>query len=164
MKTGIIIIFHNYEKEININFFISYCKKVRDIEFCLVDNDSKDDTYLLLEEVKEQCENVSIVNIKKFKSDVSAVKSGARYMYNHFKLNHLGYIHANLLNKQYQGFNTIIQTIIEHQEAIIKYDKKIIKSHRVRKTLFQKLFSVAEYLTKLELEKQVDNFHYQSKF
>ncbi|MEM5563785.1 glycosyltransferase family A protein [Psychroserpens sp. AS72] len=164
MKTGIIIIFHNYEKEINIDFFINCCKKVKDIEFCLVDNQSKDDTYLILEEVKEQCDNVSIVNIKKFKSDISAVKSGARYMFNHFKLRHLGYINANLLNKQYQGFNTIIQAISEHQDAIIKYDKKIIKSHRKRKTLFQKLFSVSEYLTKLELERQADNLHYQSKF
>ncbi|TXE19359.1 glycosyltransferase family 2 protein [Psychroserpens burtonensis] len=164
MKTGIIIIFHNYEKEININFFINYCNKAKNIEFCLVNNDSKDDTYSLLKEVKEQCDNVSIVNIRKFKSDMSAVRSGARYMFNQFKLNHLGYVNANLLNKQNQGLNFVIQTISEHQEAIARYDKEILEKHSRKKTLFQKLFSVVEYLTKIELEKQVDNLHYQSKF
>ena len=164
MKTGIIIIFHNYEKEIDIDFFANYCCKAKSIEFCLVNNDSKDDTYLLLKDIKEQCSNVSIVNIKKFKSDISAVKSGARYMYNQFKLSHLGYVNANLLNIQYQGLNSVIQTISEHQDAIIKYDKKILKNHTTKKTLFQKLFSVVEYLTKLEIERQIGNLHYQSKF
>jgi hypothetical protein len=164
MKTGIIIIFHNYEKEIDIDFFANYCYKAKNIEFCLVNNDSKDGTYLLLEDIKEQCTNVSIVNIRKFKSDISAVKSGARYMFNHFKLNHIGYVNSNLLNKQYQGLNSVIQTISEHQEAIIRYDKEIINDLSKKKTLFQKLFSVVEYLTKLELNRQVGNLHYESKF
>jgi hypothetical protein len=164
MKTGIIIIFHNYEKEINLDVFIDNCNKVKGIQFCLVNNDSKDDTYLLLEDIKEHCDNVSIVNVKKFKSDISAVKSGARYMFNQFKLNHIGYINSNLLNKQYQGLNTIIETINKNQDAIIQYDKELNRNQIKKKTLFQKLFSVKEYLTKLELERQVDNFHYQSKF
>jgi len=164
MKTGIIIIFHNYEKDIDINFFVNYCNKAESIEFCLVNNDSNDDTYFILKEVKELCDNVSIVNIKKFKSDFLAVKSGARYMFNNFKLNHLGYVNANLLNKQYQGLNNVIQTISEYQDSIIKYDQKILEKHSRKRTLFQKLFSVVEYLTKLELERHVDNLHYQNKF
>jgi len=164
MKTGIIIIFHDYEKDIDLEFFVNYCNKSKNIEFCLVNNDSKDGTYIILKEIKEQCDNVSIVNIKKFKSDISAVKSGARYMFNHFKLHHLGYINANLLNKQYQGLNNVILTISKYQDDIIKYDKKVLKNQNKKKTLFQKLFSVVDYLTKLEIERQVGNLHYQSKF
>jgi hypothetical protein len=164
MKTGIIITFHNYEKEIDPDLFISSCNKSKNIEFCLVNNDSKDDTYLILKEIREECNNVSIVNIKKFKSDISAVKSGARYMFNQFKLNHLGYINANLLNKQYKGLNNVIVNISKYQEDMIKYDKKVLKNQNKKKTLFQRLFSVVEYLTKLQLEKQVGNLHYQSKF
>lgn len=164
MNTAIIITFHNYEKEININAFVNYCNKAKSIEFCFVNNDSKDDTNSLLKEIKEQCDNVSIVNIKKFKSDMSAVRSGARYMFNQFELNHLGYVNANLLNKQNQGLNFVIKTISENQEAIIKYDNKTLKKHSRRKTLFQKLFPVVEYLIKIELEKQVVNLHYQNKF
>jgi hypothetical protein len=164
MKTAIIIIFHNYEKDISINFFINYCNKAEGIEFCLVNNDSKDNTFLFLMEVKEQCDNVSVVNIKKFKSHMSAVRSGARYMFNQFKLNHIGYVNANLLNKQNHGLSIVMLAISRHQYAIIKYDKEILKKHSRKKTMFQKLFSVVEYLTKLELEKQVDNFHFRSNF
>ena len=164
MKTGIIITFHNYEKEIDPSLFISSCNKSKNIEFCLVNNDSKDDTYLILKEIKEECNNVSIVNIKKFKSDISAVKSGARYMINQYKLSHLGYINANLLNKQYKGLNNVIVNISKYQEDMIKYDKKVLKNQNKKKTLFQRLFSVVDYLTKLQIEKQVGNLHYQSKF
>jgi hypothetical protein len=115
-------------------------------------------------EVKEQCDNVSVVNIKKFKSHMSAVRSGARYMFNQFKLNHIGYVNANLLNKQNHGLSIVMLAISRHQYAIIKYDKEILKKHSRKKTMFQKLFSVVEYLTKLELEKQVDNFHFRSNF
>ena len=164
MKTAIIITFHNYEKDININFFINYCNKAEGIKFCLVNNDSKDNTDLLLMEVKEQCDNVSVVNIKKFKSDIFAVRSGARYMFNQFKLNHLGYVNANSLNKQNHGLSVAMRAIGEHQEAIIEYDKEILKKHNRKKTLFQKLFSVSEYLLKLELELQVESFYCQSEF
>ncbi|MFT5243704.1 MAG: hypothetical protein ACJA1H_001382 [Glaciecola sp.] len=164
MKTAIIITFHNYEKEININAFINYCNKVKSIEFCFVNNDSKDNTNSLLKEVKEQCDNVSVVNIKKFKSDMSAVRSGARYMFNQFKLNHLGYVNTNSLNKQNHGLSVVMRAISKHQEAIIEYDKEILKKHNRKKTLFQKLFSVSEYLLKLELELQVESLYCQSEF
>jgi hypothetical protein len=160
MKIGVIIIFHNHEKEINIDLFTSNCNASKNIEFCLVNNDSKDDTYLILKEIKEACDNVSVVNIKKFKSDVSAVKSGARYMYNNFKLNHIGYVNLNLLNKRYQGLSSIILAIIDHQDSIIEYDKAILKKHTMKKTLFQKLFSVVDYLTKIKIESQVENIEY----
>lgn len=164
MKTGIIFIFHNYQKDIDVNFFVNYFTRLESIEFCLVNNNSKDDTYLILKEIKDVCKNVSIVNMKKFKSDISAVKAGARYMNNSFKIKHLGYVNSNLLNKQYQGLNTIIKTIYMNQDRIIKYDKKVLKSYSKKKTLFQKLFSVIDYLKKIEIEKQVDYHQYQSKF
>ncbi|MCK8479343.1 glycosyltransferase [Psychroserpens algicola] len=164
MKTGIIIVFHNYENEIDIDFFKSYCRELKHIEFCLVNNDSKDDTYLILKDLKEHFKNVSVVNIKRFKSDISAVKCGARYMFNAFKLKHLGYVNANSLNTRHHGLNTVMVMINEYQDEIIRYDKKILRDQNKKQTLFQKLFSVVDYLKKIELEKQVDNLHYQSKF
>ncbi|WP_040280351.1 hypothetical protein [Psychroserpens damuponensis] len=163
MKTGIIIVFHNYENDINTNQLINYCHELKSIQFCFVNNDSKDNTYLLLEDIKDLCDNVSIVNIKKFKSDISAVKSGARYMFNHFKLQHIGYINSNVFNKQSEDLSQVMKTIGDHQETIIKYDKEQNVNQHKRKTLFQKLFSVVDYLAILEQERHVENFHYQSK-
>lgn len=163
VKTGIILVFHNYEKEMDINLFLNCCNNAKSIQFCLVNNDSKDNTYSMLKAVKESCENVSIVNIKKFKSDISAVKAGARYMYNNFKLNHIGYVNLNLINRRYQSLDNVIYKIVEHQDSIIKYDQAILKSHPMKRTLFQKLFSVVDYLKRIEIEREMHQIQYQNE-
>ncbi|WP_290470252.1 glycosyltransferase [Lacinutrix sp. MedPE-SW] len=86
MKIGIIIIFHNNEDDIDTKYFIDKISQTKHLELCFVNNESRDSTYQLLEEIKYQCSNVSIVNIKKFKSDVSAVRAGARYMFSQYDL------------------------------------------------------------------------------
>ena len=42
MKLGIIIICHNNENDIDIDHCVKYLNKVKDIEICLVNNNSKD--------------------------------------------------------------------------------------------------------------------------
>ena len=163
MKTGIIIVFHNSEKHIDKDLFIRCAEQLLNLKFCLVNNESKDETYNLLKEIKEECENVSVVNIKKFKSDISAVKAGARFMFNQSEFKHLGYVNMNLLDNKYQGLNYIIQAILEHQDSLIEYDQRVIEKYSRRTTLFQKLFSVIDYLTKLKLESQTENILYLNK-
>jgi GT2 family glycosyltransferase len=121
MKIGIIIVFHNNEKEIDTKFFIEHLNQTTDLELCLVNNASKDKTYPLLKEIKETCTNASIVNIKKFKSANSAVRAGARYMFNQFDLNHLGYVSSNLMHINYQDLNGLIQSITENQDVLLNY-------------------------------------------
>ncbi|WP_047550228.1 hypothetical protein [Psychroserpens sp. Hel_I_66] len=159
MKMGIIIIFNNYEKSLNVASFIKSLNKIKSIQFCLVNNDSQDETNLLLEEIKYDCNNVTVVNIKKFKSDVSAVKSGARYMFNQFKLNHLGYINTNVLHNKFENLITLIKTVDEYQNALIEFDKK--ENSDKKKTLFQKLFSVMDYVIRLKLEKIKGNLQHK---
>ena len=82
MKTGIIIIFHNNEKHIDTDIFVKQLRQSNNIQFCLVNNASKDNTMQALQEVKDAgLPNVSLVDIRKFKSDVSAVRAGARFMF-----------------------------------------------------------------------------------
>ena len=157
MKIGIIIVFHNWEQQIDKNLFILYAQKLPHLKFCLVNNDSKDKTYEILKEIKEQSDNVSIVNIKKFKSDISAVKAGARYMFNQSKFKHLGYINTNLINHHKGSFNSILRALNENQKAIIEFNLKTLHKHEIRQTLFQKLFSIIDCLNKIEIEKQSFN-------
>ncbi|WP_340155773.1 glycosyltransferase [uncultured Winogradskyella sp.] len=147
MKTGIIIIFHNNEKEMDIDYFIHQIKQTRNLELCLVNNDSKDNTYDLLRDVKDECDNVSVVNVRKFKSDMSAVKAGARFMFNEFNLKHLGYVSTNMLNIKYHGLNGLIEVITENQDAILNYNMKTLKK---KQTLFQSVFSLLDYLKKIK--------------
>lgn len=157
MKTGIIITFHNNEKDIDKDFFVTYLNKVKGIEICLVNNDSKDQTYQILKEIAEYCNNVSIVNIKKQKMDMSAVRAGVRFMTNKFNLKEIGYVSVNLLDMNQNNLNDFINTIIDNQESIFNHNTSTFQNYTVKKTLFQRLFSLKEFLEKSKTDNKVLN-------
>ena len=164
MKTGIIIIFHNNEKDIDTAIFTNQLRQSKDIQFCLVNNASKDNTLLALQDIKDsRLANVSVVDIRKFKSDVSAVRAGARFMFNQFNLKHLGYVCTNLLNIKHQGLNGLVKAISENHEVIEDYNTQNLKDRGIKLTLFQSLFSVVEYLKKVNVKNKFVHSQYLSK-
>lgn len=152
MKIGIIIIFHNNENEIDTKYFIEKINQAPGLKICFVNNDSRDYTYNRLKMVKEACDNVSLVNIKKSKSDISAVRAGARYMNNNFNLDFLGYVSINLLNTNYHGIKGLIKTITQNQQEILNFRSENDLSKPVKQTLFQSLFSLIDYLKSIEVK------------
>lgn len=155
MKIGVIIIFHNNEKDIDTEFFIEYLNQTKNLELCLVNNASRDNTYQLLKEIKESSETtVSLVDIKKFKSDVSAVRSGSRFMFNQFDLQHIGYISTNLINSKSYSIKSLIKSMSKNQNIILEYNISIMKKKEIKQTLFQSVFSIIEYLEKLKVNIQ----------
>ena len=160
MKAGIIIIFHNNENDMDTTYFIEQIQQTPKLELCLVNNDSKDATYDMLKEVKEECSNVSVVNVRKFKSDIAAVKAGARFMYSEFDLKHLSYVSVNLLNLNEHGLNGLITLITENQNAILNYKIKALKK---RPTFFQSIFSLLDYLKKIIEDNHFVNLQFQKQ-
>jgi hypothetical protein len=126
---------------------------VKDIKVCLVNNNSKDSTYGVLKKIKEDCRNVSIVNIKKFKSENSAVKAGARFMSSQFNLKHLGFVDSMTVNK-YKDLSLLIKMIRDNQIDISRYNENILRKKEIKLTLFQSLFSVMDYLAKRNISKE----------
>ena len=156
MKVGIIIIFHNNEEYINIDLFREQINKAQNIKLCLVNNCSKDKTYQMLKEIKEDCKsNISIVDIKKIVSESSAKRAGARYMYNRFELNHIGYFSTSSIDLNRDGLNNLIKSICNYQKEILEYNIEKLKSKEVKQTLFQSLFPVIEYLKSIQSKKVV---------
>lgn len=151
MKIGIIIICYNNEMDIDIGHCTKYLNKVKDIEICLVNNHSNDNTYDVLKEIKESCNNVSIVNIKKFKSDNAAVKAGARFMTSQFNLKHLGFVNMNMISK-YDNLNMLIKDIRDNQIDILNYEQSILNKKGIKLTMFQSLFPVMDYLMNVKNE------------
>lgn len=164
MKIGVIIIFHNNERDINTKIFINQIKQTSNLELCLVNNASKDNTSQLLEDIKESCNNVSTVNIKKFKSDMAAARAGARFMFNKFNLRHLGHVTTNLININNNGLNNLIKLITENQDQLVAYNIKTIENQEVKQTLFQSLFSVLDCLKKLNIKNQFINLQYERRY
>jgi glycosyltransferase involved in cell wall biosynthesis len=160
MKLGIIIICYNNENDIDISLCIKHLNKVKDIEICFVNNNSKDNTYDILKEVKERCKNVSIVDVKKFKSDNSAVKAGARFMSSQFNLKYLGFINTNVII-EYENLCRLIEAIGENQVDISKYDKSKLNKKGIKLTMFQSLFPVMDYLAEINVENQYNDLDYQ---
>ena len=145
MKTGIIIVFHNYEKNIDQDFFIKYLKKIRPIKFCLVNNNSKDKTGLLLSEITEECKNVSLVNIKRFRSEKSAVRAGVRYLWNEFGIEQIGYVNTQNFNDA-SDYKTLIRELLSKEDYVVSYQSMVYEARNTKRTLFQSLFSLKEYL------------------
>lgn len=137
--------------DIDIGHCTKYLNKVKDIEICLVNNHSNDNTYDVLKEIKESCNNVSIVNIKKFKSDNAAVKAGARFMTSQFNLKHLGFVNMNMISK-YDNLNMLIKDIRDNQIDILNYEQSILNKKGIKLTMFQSLFPVMDYLMNVKNE------------
>jgi len=160
MKLGIIIICYNNENDIDISLSIKHLNKIKNIEICLVNNNSMDNTYDVLKEIKERCGNVSIVNIKKFKSDNSAVKAGARFMSSQFNLKYLGFINSNVIS-EYENLSLLIKAIGDNQVDISKYNQSYLNKKGIKLTMFQSLFPVMDYLAKINVENRYNDLDYQ---
>ena len=93
MKIGVIIIFRNNESLINVDALAKHIQSTDVVKFCLVDNNSKDNTIQLLNEVKENCaDKVEIVEIKKTVSEPMAKRAGARYLFSNYNLHSIIYV------------------------------------------------------------------------
>ncbi|MBT8270680.1 MAG: family 2 glycosyl transferase [Bacteroidia bacterium] len=159
MKLGIIFICHNNEGDIDPGVFIEHLQQAETLELCLVNNDSRDNTYGILQEIKDACKNVSIVNIKKFKTDNSAVRAGARFMFNNFDRIHIGYV--NILEFSDKGLtvNDLFKTLCENRDDILDCHLAILEQREIKQTLFQNIFSAIEYLNKIEADIQLANLN-----
>ncbi|MFS4482942.1 family 2 glycosyl transferase [Hyunsoonleella sp. 2307UL5-6] len=156
MKIGIIIIFHNNEKDINTHFFVEHLNEAKNLELCLVNNASRDKTYQILKDIRALCLNtITIVDIKKFKSDVFAIRSGARFMFNQFDLKHVGFVNANQLNNYMPCINNIITSITKHQDILVKYNSEVLEKKEMKQTLFKSIFSITESLEILKNDHQL---------
>ena len=100
MYNGIIIVFHNDEKNINVEQLI-YFIKTNDFKICLVNNASSDNTQLLLENIKRQCvsrSHVFILDNKHNKGLKNALKFGARFLQSEFNFKTIIYLEAKKIN------------------------------------------------------------------
>lgn len=147
MKIGIIMIFHNNEAQIEKDFLIEQINALQTIELCFVDNDSKDQTLTLLQDIKDLCTSqVSIVEIKKNTSDDAAKRAGARYMFNQFNLKHIGFASVTELHQKGFQLNTLIKNLSQNKTALIDFNKKNIEAQDTKQSFFKSIFSLIDYL------------------
>lgn len=144
MKTGIIITFHNNEKEIDKHFFIQNTEHLKNVEICLVNNNSQDNTYNKLKEISEYCKNVSVLNINKYKTDNYAIRAGVRFLVNQFNLREIGYINTNLLTTNQKELNKVLRGIIENRDEILNFKNQVSQQKKIKQSVIQNVFSLLD--------------------
>jgi glycosyltransferase involved in cell wall biosynthesis len=81
MKKGIIIPCYNIEEDVNLSNILSIIHLYTQLHFCFVNNGSTDNTLSILECFKENSDqDVSVIDMKKKKSDIIVIRGGIRYL------------------------------------------------------------------------------------
>ncbi|MFT6869552.1 MAG: hypothetical protein ACJAYY_002701 [Paraglaciecola sp.] len=137
MNSAIIIIFSNYEKEINDldkeNLLTLNTSKV-----CFVNNARKDNTLNLLKEIKlESKNNISIVDIKYDRGVKSALKSGVRFLLSESEFDFIVYLQSNMLE-----YLEVLKECLMNFEEINQDDSIVPK--RFKRNVLKNVFSIDE--------------------
>lgn len=148
MKVGMIIAFDAHDTEIVRSQLIKTLRKAKEINFCLVNNKCLDQVSEALTDISDECENVTVIHVRKKKSSSMAVRAGARYMNNHFNLKFLGYI-TDLRGKKLEE---AIEFFLSHYEEIRSQEKQGQFNKLMKQAFFKKMFSVTHYYQQMNLE------------
>ncbi len=145
MHVGLIIVFNHFKDSQLKSDFITSLKALHNIKICLVCNSNDDIVLEQLNEIAYHGDHIAVVSTKRTKSTSSAVKAGARYVYNHYNLKYVGYIadFSSLENFEF------VKKFESHQQTIITLIKEEIAAKKVKQTYYQSLFSIPKHLDKV---------------
>ena len=127
MKTGIIIPCYNEEKRLDTDAFLTFIKENSDYHLCFVNDGSKDNTDAVLRGMKSQAPNdITIIDVKKNMGKATAVRAGARYLYNVPSIARVGFMDADLSTdfkdfKEFEepGLVTTVSYQIGHRSSFL---------------------------------------------
>ena len=141
MKVGMIVVFDAHNDEILRSQLTETCKKSKRINFCLVDNNCGDKISEVLTDISEECENVTVIHVRKSKRSSIAIRAGARYLNSHFNLKFLGYI----IDLGGEKLIEAVELFVNHYEEIKMQEKQSQSNTLTKQEFFQRTFSVTSY-------------------
>lgn len=107
MKTGIIIPCYNEAKRLNTKAFIQFISTKDNYHLCFVNDGSKDDTIIYLQEIqRSNPTRVSIIDMKRNGGKASAVRAGARYLHSRGDIAYVGFMDADL-STDFKDFDSL---------------------------------------------------------
>ena len=131
--------------DIDTNSFSNLFTNKNNTNLCLVNNGSSDTTLEKLHNIKDKCEtNVNVLDVKRNKSKDSAIKAGARFLFNQNDLKLIGYLSWNS-SVNLKKLKEFIRVVEENKESIIKYNAKTVKTNQFQRALFKNIFSIVDF-------------------
>lgn len=159
MKLGIIVPCYNEENRIDVDTFVKFINLKKDCYLCFVNDGSKDNTIKVLRAIKSKApEFVSVIDMKKNKGKLAAIKAGARFLYNEQNVELLAYMNANA----FSIINNVDKLLAyEQSENFAELYKTIGKSNNIKKGVFKRLFSnLPQFLINLFYKKSNEKSEY----
>lgn len=149
MKIGVIIIFRNNESSIKVENLAKYMQSTDFVKFCLVDNNSKDSTMQLLNEIKENCtDKVEIVEIKKMVSESMAKRAGARYLSSNYNLKYVGFINLDSVQNRGENLESILEQIAQN-DSYVNDLKTLIDKNNTKQNFIKGVFSIVDSIKEI---------------
>lgn len=141
MKTGIIIPCYNEEKRLNQEAFVSFIKENEDYHLCFVNDGSTDKTLNVLYVMKEQAPHaISIVDVKKNSGKATAVRAGARFLYNKSHITNIGFMDADL-STDFRDFKDLVQTLKRENKMVVFGSRNALGSGAIERNVMRNVFS-----------------------
>ncbi|WP_405369511.1 dolichyl-phosphate beta-glucosyltransferase [Nonlabens sp. Asnod2-A12] len=141
MKTGIIIPCYNEEKRLDQEAFVSFVSQNEDYHLCFVNDGSKDNTLDVLHKMKEQAPDaISIVDVKKNSGKATAVRAGARFLYNESYISSIGFMDADL-STDFRDFKDLVKTMKNENKIMVFGSRNSGGNSKIERNFMRNVFS-----------------------
>ncbi len=141
MKTGIIIPCYNEGKRLNQKAFVSFIQENSDYHLCFVNDGSKDNTLDVLRAMKKAVPNrISIVDVKKNSGKATAVRAGARFLYNLQYISNIGFMDADL-STDFRDFKDLVKTLERDDKLVVFGSRNSGGGGKIERNFLRGLFS-----------------------
>ncbi|MFY0712685.1 hypothetical protein J1D01_03340 [Seonamhaeicola sp. NFXS20] len=148
---GIILIFYNNEKNLNLNVLTQVLNEASKLHFCLVNNGSSDKTLELLESIKYNCTNqINVLDVKKNKGELMALKSATRYLNSTLNLKFIGYVAIENL----KGVDVLKKLLGLKPNFYNEINTSFLVKPKSNSVLVKNVFSIIDYLKKVLNDKK----------
>lgn len=141
MKTGIIIPCYNEAKRLDQKTFLTFISENADYHLCFVNDGSKDDTMGVLTNMKAYAPNdITVIDIKKNMGKATAVRAGARYLFNKPQIANVGFMDADL-STDFKDFKDLVKTLKSNKELSVVFGSRNTGGVGIKRDLFRGIFS-----------------------
>ena len=135
MKVGIIIPCSDVGNKISVRQFANFISKESGYHLCFVNFGSNDNTLALLHELENEVgELVSILDVKRNKGLVPAIKAGVRFLFNKSEIDSIGYFNEELPDN-FDDFKNIILSVSTKEASLIHGFRRNINGQSERDLL-----------------------------
>ncbi|MBT8252837.1 MAG: glycosyltransferase [Flavobacteriaceae bacterium] len=136
MTYGVVVVFLNHEKRLKTSILREILSVHDDMQLCLVNNGSHDQTLEKLNQFKfENRERANVLDMKKTKNHKTAFKAGIRFFTNTFNLIRIGYIAFEDIENFSLFVHNLQNDFIRDKDLIIERDSETNKYNHGRELL-----------------------------